>query len=318
METPIELTHPAFHDEDEARAYLETVIWPNGPICPCCGLGEQVKALGGKSMGPGWYHCSQCREKFTVRSRSIFERSHIALHKWLLAFRLMASSKKGMSANQLHRSLGVTYKTAWFMAHRIREAMAEVDAAPLGGGSEGGEPGVVEVDETYFGNKNVITKRTRGGKATHSSQRSIVALVERKGRSKMFHVERADKETVHAIIARHVSPKAVLMTDESYLYRFAGHMVAGHETVKHSAKEYARGTVHTNTVEGYFSVFKRGMKGVYQHCGEHHLHRYATEFNFRYANRVALGVDDAARTTLALKGAPGKRLTYKLSVGVAA
>jgi transposase-like protein len=318
METPTQLTHPAFHDEDTARAYLEAVRWPNGPICPCCGLGDNVKALGGESMGPGWYHCSQCREKFTIRTGSIFERSHVALHKWLLAFRLMASSKKGISANQLHRSLGVTYKTAWFMAHRIREAMTDTDTAPLGGGSEGGEPSVVEVDETYFGNKDVVVKRSRTGKSTHGGKRSVIALVERGGKSRMFHVERADKATIHVIIAKNVAPAAVMYTDESYLYRFAGHMVSQHETVKHSHREYARGPVHTNTVEGYFSVFKRGMKGVYQHCGEHHLHRYATEFNFRYSNREALGVDDTTRTVRALKGAEGKRLTYKLSVGQAA
>jgi transposase-like protein len=289
METPVQLTHPAFHNEDDARAYLESVRWPNGPVCPCCGLGENVKALGGDSMGPGWYHCSQCRDKFTVRMGSIFERSHVALHKWLMAFRLMASSKKGVSAHQLHCSLGVTYKTAWFMAMRIREAMTDTDTAPLGGGSEGGEQGVIEMDETYFGNKEEITKRTKRSKSAHSSKRSVVTLVERGGKIRSFHVDKADKETVMAIIAKHAAPTAELNTDESKLYWDAIQHVADHSVVKHSYGVYVRGKSHTNTIEGYFSIFKRGMKGVYQHCGEQHLHRYLSEFDFRYSNRVGLG-----------------------------
>jgi transposase-like protein len=313
-----DLTNPIYNDETAARKHFEAIRWPHGPICPHCGVVGNSVELQGKSTRPGVYKCRDCRKPFSATVGTVYERSHIPLHKWLLATHLLVSSKKGMSAHQLFRMLGFgSYRTAWFMSHRIREAMTGNDVAPLGTPSEG-NPGIVEVDETYFGNKNEITKRTKTGRASHSSQRSLVAMVERGGRSKMFHVDRADKETVHAIIAKHVSPKAFLMTDESYLYRFAGHMVAGHETVKHSAKEYARGTAHTNTVEGYFSVFKRGMKGVYQHCGEHHLHRYATEFNFRYSNRVAVGVDDAARTVLAIKGASGKRLTYQQTGGVTA
>ena len=312
METPTELSHPAFHDEDTAREYLEAVRWPNGATCPHCGLKDRVTPLGGESMGKGWYHCAQCREKFTVRVGSIFERSHVALHKWLLAFRLMASSKKGISAHQLHRSLGVTYKTAWFMAMRIREAMTDTDNSLLGGGTEGGDAGIVEVDETYFGNKNEIVKRTRRGRASHSSKRSVVALVERGGKVRTFHVRRADKETIHAIIAQNISPKATMHTDEAYLYRNAGDMVAKHEAVRHSAAEYVRGTVHTNTIEGVFSIFKRGMIGIYQHCGEQHLHRYLSEFDFRYSNRAKLGVSDVQRTVRALKGAEGKRLMYKI------
>jgi transposase-like protein len=313
-----DLTNPIYNDETAARKHFEAIRWPHGPICPHCGVVGNSVELQGKSTRPGVYKCRDCRKPFSATVGTVYERSHIPLHKWLLATHLLVSSKKGMSAHQLFRMLGFgSYRTAWFMSHRIREAMTGNDVAPLGTPSEG-NPGIVEVDETYFGNKNEITKRTKTGRASHSSQRSLVAMVERGGRSKMFHVDRADKETVHAIIAKHVSPKAFLMTDESYLYRFAGHMVAGHETVKHSAKEYARGTAHTNTVEGYFSVFKRGMKGVYQHCGEHHLHRYATEFNFRYSNRVAVGVDDAARTVLAIKGASDKRLTYQQTGRIAA
>jgi transposase-like protein len=319
METPVELSHPAFHDENAARAYLESVRWPNGPVCGCCGLSDNVKVLGGgKSMGDGWYHCTQCREKFTVRKGSIFERSHVALHKWLLAFRLMASAKKGVSAHQLHRSLGVTYKTAWFMAMRIREAMTDTAPAPLGGGNEDGNQGVVEADETYFGSKNEIVKRTKKGKASLSSKRAVVALVERGGKVRSFHVERADKATILAIIAENVAPAAKLNTDESALYWDAGRLVSDHSVVKHSDGVYVRGTSHTNTIEGYFSIFKRGMKGVYQHCGEHHLHRYLAEFDFRYSNRVGTGCDDVERTFRALKGAEGKRLTYQISHGKAA
>lgn len=317
METPVELSHPAFHNEDAARTYLESVRWPNGPVCGCCGLGGNVKPLGGESMGNGWYHCTQCREKFTVRKGSIFERSHVPLHKWLLAFRLMASAKKGVSAHQLHRSLGVTYKTAWFMAMRIREAMTDTAPAPLGGGNEGGNQGVVEADETYFGNKNEIVKRTRKGKAAHSSKRSVVSLVERGGKVRSFHVDRADKATVLEIISQNVAPAAKLNTDESALYWDACRLVADHSVVKHTDGQYVRGTSHTNTIEGYFSIFKRGMKGVYQHCGEHHLHRYLAEFDFRYSNRIGTGCDDVERTFRAIKGAEGKRLTYKISHGKA-
>ncbi|PWE17004.1 IS1595 family transposase [Marinicauda salina] len=308
------LTDPIFHDEDAARAHLEALRWPNGPVCPYCGETEKVKALGGKSMGPGWHHCGACRKKFTVRVGTVYERSKVPLHKWLLATQMMASSKKGVSAHQLHRTLGVTYKTAWFMAHRIREAMRE----DLPEGGMGGS-GPVEADETYFGSvENKRTTRTSGQKFIHSKQgrgpankRCVIALVERGGTARTFHVPQATKEIVGAILFQNVRREAKLYTDESKLYHLPGKQYAEHSMVKHSVGEYARGPVHTNTVEGYFSIFKRGMKGIYQHCAEKHLHRYLAEYDFRYNHRTALGVNDEERRDAIVRGGEGKRLTYR-------
>jgi len=240
----------------------------------------------------------------------VMESSHVPLNKWVLAFRLMAGSKKGISAHQLHRTIGVTYKTAWFMAHRIRESMKDTAPTPLGGVGKD-----VEADETYFGDKDVVNTRTRHGKAGHSSKRSVVALVERGGAARSFHIERANQLTISKILADNVHRKSRLHTDESGLYNSA--RMVEHHRVTHSQNEYVRRTnnrvIHSNTVENYFSVFKRGMRGTYQHCGEQHLHRYLTEFDFRYSNRMALGVNDEARAMRAIKGAAGKRLTYRQS-----
>jgi transposase-like protein len=305
---PTELSHPAYHDDDEARKFLENIRWPDGPFCPFCGSPDDVKALGGESMGPGWYHCAECRRKFTVRVGTVFERSHIQLHKWLLGFRMYASSKKGFSAHQLHRTLGITYRSAWFMAHRIREAMRDDGSSPLGG------PGkVVEADETFIGPAKDVFINERGWtkERGYMTKRKVISLVERGGRSRSVKVEHIDAETVRKILAENVLPESRLHTDQATHYKRPGRDFAKHESVDHSAKEYARGDVTTNTVEGFFSIFKRGMIGVYQHCGEQHLQRYLDEFDFRYSNRSALGVDDSERATRAIKGAEGKRLTYR-------
>jgi transposase-like protein len=307
------LDDPIFKNDDAARKHLEALRWPEGPYCPWCGQFDSVKPLGGSSMGKGWYHCSYCRDKFTVRVGSVFERSKIPLHKWVAAFHLMAASKKGMSAHQLHRMLGVTYKTAWFMAHRIREAMRDDKASPLGGSGK-----IVEADETYYGKQekpHVAPKRKgrpylKGGTGP-AGKRAVVALVERGGSVRTFHVAVADLPTVTKIVNENIDKESRLHTDESSLYRHLGKRFAAHGTIKHSFGEYVRDDIHTNTVEGYFSIFKRGMRGVYQHCAEKHLHRYLAEFDFRYNHRVALGVNDQSRADRAIRGAAGKRLRYQ-------
>lgn len=295
-----------FHCEEAAYAFVEARVWPEGPVCPHCGGFERIGKMGGKSTRIGTYKCYQCRKPFTVKVGTVFEASHVPMHLWLQAMFLLSSSKKGISSNQLHRTLGVTLKTAWFMSHRIREAMRTVGFEPMGGAG-----GIVEADETYFGDKELVTKRTKKGKSGLSGKRSIVALVERGGQARTFHVDRADKVTVTKIVNDNLGREARLMTDESRLYGDAKAVVASHETVNHARGEYVRGDVNTNTVEGYFSIFKRGMKGIYQHCSEKHLHRYLSEYDFRYNNRIALGVNDLARTDAALKGIVGKRLTYQ-------
>jgi transposase-like protein len=320
MRTPEKLSDPVYHDEDAARAHLEAVRWPDGVVCPHCGSMGKIRLLGAKkvegkkpegpgSMGAGWWWCGDCNDKFTVRVGSVFERSHIPLHKWLLGFRLMASSKKGISAHQL----GIAYRSAWFMAMRIREAMAESDPAPLGGGND-----PVEVDEAYLGSPgyNLKNDPSKGGakwemKRGHGDKMKVITLVERGGRARSVKVDDMTAQTVAAIVSRNLKKDTRLMTDESPVYNSVGRTMASHERVQHKRKEYARGDVYTNTVEGYFSIFKRGMKGVYQHCDERHLQRYLHEFDFRYSNRAALGVDDADRTTLAIQGAEGKRLMLR-------
>ncbi len=301
------LNAPYLHSEVKAYQFIEAIVWPDGPVCPHCGGVDKIGKLEGKSTRIGVHKCYQCFKPFTVKVGTIFESSHVKLHLWLQAIFLMVSSKKGISSNQLHRTLGVTLKTAWFMSHRIREAMRTEGFAPMSGG--GGQ--AVEVDETYFGEKETVLQRYPSGKAYPRGKRSIVALVQRAGRAKTIHVEHTDKNTVTNIILANMSRDAKLYTDESKLYGDAHQIAVEHETVNHSAGEYARGDVHTNTVEGYFSIFKRGMKGIYQHCSEKHLHRYLNEFDFRYSNRVALGVNDATRTDKAVRGIIGKRLTYR-------
>ncbi len=314
------LTLPIFTDAEMARKHLEAIRWPDKkPICPHCGVVGEATQVKGKSHRPGLYQCNACREPFTVTVGTVMEKSHVPLNKWVLGFHLMASSKKGISAHQLHRMLGVTYKTAWFMAHRIREAMAPVaGSAPMGG-----EGKTVEADETYIskpktertnvktdGHK-MLTGRGRGVANTHA----VFALVERGGKTISFHVHRADKKTVSEILSANTAPNTKLMTDESRLYSDVGKAFASHEHVNHARKEYVRGEAHTNTIEGVFSIFKRGMVGTYQHCGEQHLQRYLNEFDFRYNNRSAVGVEDADRAARAIQGATGKRLTYRVVSG---
>jgi transposase-like protein len=312
MRTPELLSDPAFHDEDAARAYLEEVRWPDGAFCPFCGSFKTVKPLGGPSMGPGWYYCAACQDKFTVRVGSIFERSHIPLHKWLLAFWLMTSSKKGVSAHQIHRTLGITYKSAWYLMHRIREAMDESGSGPLGG-----EGKTVEVDETFQGyvegGPTWILHPDHGWQKQRwwGDKRKIVTLVERGGKARSVKVENVTAREVRRVVLDNADTASHLRTDQSRMYRAFGTQFASHESVDHSAEEWVRGDAHTNTVEGFFSIFKRGMTGVYQHCSERHLHRYLAEFDFRYSNRVKLGVDDTERTRRAINGAGGKRLTYR-------
>jgi transposase-like protein len=308
------LSDKHFHDEAAAYRFVEARVWPDGPVCPHCGGVDRIGKMGGKSTRIGTYKCYQCRKPFTVKVGTIFESSHIPLHIWLQAIFLMASSKKGVSSNQLHRTLGVTLKTAWFLSHRIREAMRSDGLDPLGGSGR-----VVEADETYFGEReNFMPSSNRGGRPYTKSGRSgpankraVLALVERGGEARTFHVDRATKVAVTKIVTDNVDRETYLHTDESRLYGDADQLFAEHHTVKHSIGEYVPGSVHTNTVEGVFSVFKRGMVGVYQHCSEKHLHRYLAEFDFRYNARQALGVNDATQAERALHGVVGKRLTYR-------
>jgi transposase-like protein len=314
------LDHPVFTDADEARKHLEAQRWPNGPVCPHCGNADasKITSMQGKAHRAGLYNCKECREQFTVTVGSVFERSKIALNKWLLATFLLTSSKKGMSAHQLHRMLGVTYKTAWFMAHRIREAMKEDVklAGPLGGAGK-----VVEADETYIGRMDdpKPSPQRKGKPYKHAKRamrkRTVVALVERGGSVRSFHVETATRDTVQEILFRNADRASTLYTDESRLYTVPGADFDQHRTVVHSAGEYVRyeadKAIHTNTIENVFSVFKRGMTGVYQHCGEAHLHRYLAEFDFRYNRRAKLGVADTERHDMLLAMIGGKRLTYR-------
>jgi transposase-like protein len=297
------LNAPHFTDENAARELLESIRWPNGPVCPHCGGTDKAYKVKSAKARPGVYKCGHCRKQFTVTVGTLFERSKVPLHKWFQAAYLLCSSKKGIPSHQLHRILGVTYQTAWFMSHRLREAMRSGDLAPLGGLG-----GIVEADETYYGpTAEKVSDGTRGP----ANKRPVVGLVERGGEVRTFHVARADKETVAGLVRQNIARESRLMTDESKLYIEVGGEVAGHETVCHSAEEWVKGEAHTNTMEGYFSIFKRGMRGVYQHCAEKHLHRYLAEFDFRYNNRMRLGIDDRERMTLALKGIEGRRLTYR-------
>jgi transposase-like protein len=294
------LTDPIFHDEDKAREHLEHLRWPDGPWCPHCGSTD-VKRLEGKSYTAGALYCRDCRKKFTVAVGTLFERSHIPLHKWVLAFHLMAASKKGMSAHQLHRMLDVTYKTAWFMAHRIREAMREL----AGAGPLGGPNSVVEVDETFVGGK---AKNRKSGAPVRPKE-AVMALVERSGRVRSFHVASVNAATLRPILTAQLDRKSYLMTDEAAYYTSMGREFGGHGTVNHSIEEYVRGGFwHTNTVESYFAILKRGIFGVYHHVSPKHLKRYVGEFDFRYNARH---VSDAARANAALRGVEGKRLTYR-------
>lgn len=296
------LARPEFHDEKAAYAYVEARLWPNGPVCPKCGECERVGKLGGKSTRVGTYKCYQCRKPFTVKVGTLFESSHVKMYQWLQAIYLMCASKKGISSNQLHRTLGVTLKTAWFMGHRIREAMRDGSLSKMGG------PGkTAEADETFIGKKYDKPEGARG----HAHKEAVLSLVERGGKVRSQHVPAVNAETLRPILAEQLDPDTTLMTDEAKQYGPIGKDYASHETVNHGIGEYVRGDAHTNTLEGFFSIFKRGMKGVYQHCSSKHLKRYLCEFDFRYNARSARGIGDPERTELALDGIVGKRLTYR-------
>jgi transposase-like protein len=296
------LSEPHFHNEAAAIARLEAVIWPEGPVCPHCGGVDRITPVKGGRIG--LRRCGDCKKQFTCKVGTVFESSHIPVHKWFQAAHLMASSKKGISAHQLHRTLKVTYKTAWFVAHRLREAMRDGSLAPMGGAG-----GVVEVDETYIGRQ-----AGQPAKAGPATKNIVLTLVERGGSARSFHIDSTSIADIAPILRQNISRESKLMTDEARHYMEIGREYESHDAVNHGNKEYVRygaDTITTNTVEGYYSIFKRGMKGVYQHCKEKHLHRYLAEFDFRYSNRIALGVDDQNRADKAIKGMVGKRLTYR-------
>jgi transposase-like protein len=301
------LSAPHFHNEEAAYAYVEARIWPQGPVCAHCGGFDRIGKMGGKSTRVGTYKCYQCRKPFTVKIGTIFEASHVPMRIWLQAMYLIAGSKKGISSNQLHRTLGVTLKTAWFMSHRIREAMRSGDLAPFGGNG-----GAVEVDETYIGYKKDAAGKVIRAVAGHAHKHGVLALVDREtGTVRSFTFENFRADEIHPIVRANIAREARLMTDEARMYSKLGKEFAEHGTTTHGRGEYARGDVHSNTVEGVFSIFKRGMRGIYQHCSPAHLHRYLAEFDFRYSNRAALGCNDADRSDRMLAGIVGKRLTYK-------
>ena len=311
------LSRPYFYDEQAAFDLVESMIWPNGPVCPHCGGYDQIKAIKPnpeKRVRFGLKKCGQCKGQFTVRMGTIFEESKLPLTKWLQAIFLMTASKKGVSAHQLHRTLEVTYKTAWFLAHRIREAMRSGDLTPFGQGGA-----TVEVDETFIGNDPEAPAPKKGKPRGIKQMMKVVTLVEREsGRARSMVIDNYTVRDIVAMVEANMVEEAHLRTDASPMYREIGAAFASHETTNHASGEYVRlsdRTVHSNTVEGYFSIFKRGMKGVYQHAAKKHLHRYLAEFDFRYSNRVAVGIDDTARATLALQGVVGKHLTYKLPDG---
>lgn len=297
------LNAPRFRNDDAAREHLEAIRWPNGPICPHCGGIERISKLQGKSHRPGLYFCGDCREQFTVTIGTVFERSKIPLHKWVLATHLLCASKKGMSSKQIERMLCVTYKTAWFMTHRIREAMKPAYRGKLGAGG-----GTVEADETFWGN----SKRSKKGRAYkgrgYEHKEKIFALVERGGDVRAFHVPAVNAKTLKPILLAQMAQNANLMTDEASAYTTVGKEFASHGVVKHGKKEYSRGNVHTNTIEGYFSLLKRGLIGTYHHVGAQHLQRYVSEFDFRYNKR---DISDTERAEHALRGIAGKRLMYR-------
>jgi transposase-like protein len=300
---------PMFQDETAAREALEAVLWPDGPICRQCGNSHQDKIakMQGKSHRPGLYYCHECRGQFTVTIGTVFERSKIPLTKWWMAAYMLNSGKNGVSAQEIHRNIGVTYKTAWFMMHRLREAMIDLNPAPMGGEGQS-----IQADETYYGNSS---KRAKSYKKGHSNKEGVVALVEPKGRARVFHVKGATAKKVRHILVTNASRKSELHTDESRLYIEVGKEFAAHKTVEHGVNQrgyyVGKDGQTTNAVENFFGNFKRSMKGTYRFCTDAHLQRYLTEFEFRHNNRKGLGLNDGERTAIAMKGIEGKRLTYR-------
>jgi transposase-like protein len=311
MAKPI-LTKSHFHNEEAAFEYVEAHLWPDGPVCPHCGNcdGERIGRLTGKSSRPGLRKCYACRKTFTVRIGSIFEDSHFPLHLWLQAIQIICGSKKGISTRQIQRTFNCSMKTAWFLMHRIREIMKPADdSSPLGG-----EGQIIEADVTFVG-RRPFTKVSHGGQ---KHLNPVLSLVERKGQVRSAHLPDVRVHNLGAVLERHASPESHLMTDEAPAFGQLGWNFATHKTVNHSKDEYGRRegdwVVTTNTIEGFFSILKRGVYGVYQHVSEAHLFRYLNEFDFRYSNREKLGINDTDRASVALKGAKGRRLTYETTL----
>jgi transposase-like protein len=304
----IDLTNRIFHDDNAAREYLETVLWPHGPVCPRCGvMGDRITKMTGKSLRPGVYNCKDCRKPFSVTVGTVMERSHIPLAKWVLASRLMAASKKGFSAHELHRCMDISYEAAWFLFHRLREAAADPNPAPLGG-----ENKVVEIDETYIGGKERnkhASKRKHEGRGP-VGKKPVVSLVERDGKTRSFHVANVTAKNLRPIIVKHASRKSYMMTDEAAVYPSIGAEFAGHGSVNHGAEEYVKtgGFHHTNTVESHFALLKRGIYGTFHNISEAHLSRYLAEFDFRANTR---DMNDGERAAALLAAAKGKRLLYR-------
>ena len=292
---------PRFIDPAAARKHLEALRWPNGAECPHCHLINATSVKGGRE---GLYQCNSCREQFTVTVGTVFERSKVPLNKWLLCNHLLVSSKKGMSAHQIHRMLGVTYKTAWFMCHRLRAAMTD-DSGPLGGPGQ-----IVEADETFVGGRY-------GNRAFRETapKKKVVALVERGGRARSFHVANIHGNTLRAALVTNVDRQSTLMTDEAHHYKAVGREFTSHGHILHAGRQYAKGAIHSNSAENFFSILKRGVIGTYHHWSEAHIHRYLTEFDFRYSTK---DISDSERADKALIGIAGKRLTYRRTAALAA
>jgi len=303
-----DLSKPIFHDAEKARKWLETELWPHGPVCPHCGTINEATLMKGESHRPGLYQCNACREPFTVTVGTLYERSHIPLNKWLMATHLMMASKKSVSANQVGRMIGVSKKSAWFMCHRIRESLRETNPEMLGGDGE-----IVELDESFVGG---LEKNKHRSKRKHigtggSGKESVVALVQRGGRVRSHHMPTVTAKTLLPVLRSQIKEETAIMTDSDHKVAKAGREFGQHQSVNHTIGEYVRGDIHTNTVEGYFSIMKRGITGAYHHVSPTHLKRYLAEFDFRYNERSALGVGDSERMTKSIKGIVGKRLTYR-------
>ena len=296
------LDAPYFHNDKAARKHLEAILWPDGPFCPHCGSLDRIKALNGKSHRPGLYKCYDCSGHFTVTVGTLFERSHVPLHKWFQAVYWLCSSKKGISSHQLHRMLGVTYKTAWFMAHRIREGMRKKHTEPMGGAGK-----AVQADETFIGRTHY--RKGEVGKRGYDAKEKVFTLVE-DGQARSFHVPKVNAKTLKPILRQQITRNSTIFTDEANVYSGLGREFAHHFSVNHGIKEYVRGAVTTNACENYFSILKRGLVGVYQHVSPKHLKRYICEFDFRYNTR---STGDLGRAMEALRGIAGKRLFYKTS-----